>query len=302
MWQFSGDVPGNWDMYDFEVGSYLETSYANGKHVIDMSASPFKLPYVINLKKMQQVRKETGTVRSIRRHKLQSPYPVAVLQGGAAQTVNNTSAGMQHLQVSNTSGSDSDDSSPRKKLKTKSSAAKGRKSGQSNKSATCTSVSANMPAQGGSGVFSHSGGNTTGLTSNQMSTIQNMLQHAPNSLPVSSSFQRPLTRSMFNNFNSGSLQHATPGVHNLQNVQQINPFTSSSAIQNMQLPPYMMANSQTSSHNLYQLPVTHTLQVPVSSLSSSVYMPHTSMPLPMTFSSLPGGVSNPYTSFVQQPG
>ncbi|ESO91624.1 hypothetical protein LOTGIDRAFT_163349 [Lottia gigantea] len=77
-WQWAGDYIGQWNSYSFDVASMIESVYAGQQtNFIDLSQTQFKLPYFIDLKNFQQVRIETGTARSIRREKLNVPFPLS---------------------------------------------------------------------------------------------------------------------------------------------------------------------------------------------------------------------------------
>jgi len=66
-WQWSGDRPGEWHRYDFEVAGILESAYSAGLPLVDLSQHRCALPYKIDFKILMQVRVETGFLRHVKR-------------------------------------------------------------------------------------------------------------------------------------------------------------------------------------------------------------------------------------------
>ncbi|XP_046336568.1 E3 ubiquitin-protein ligase DTX1-like [Haliotis rufescens] len=158
-WQWSGDTPGSWNTYDFDVAGVVEDYYSRGQKILDLSATLLQLPYYINLSAMQQVRIETGTIRGIRRQILSVPYP---LDTGKAQNLvlpppqllstsssTSMSSGVNKRTASSSSDSDSDGGLPNGSLRHLRSSRKKRKSrfhavGSSSKTQS-SSASLNIP-------------------------------------------------------------------------------------------------------------------------------------------------------------
>lgn len=104
VWQWAGDVPGDWHTYDMCVQCIIEESWGTGAQTLDMSQTFPACPYVINFCNLNQVNSKTGFVRAIRRVQ-QAAYPVGKppapssqfshtsIQGGSNQTMYNTNKG-----------------------------------------------------------------------------------------------------------------------------------------------------------------------------------------------------------------
>ncbi|VVC38283.1 Zinc finger, RING-type,Zinc finger, RING/FYVE/PHD-type,WWE domain, subgroup,WWE domain [Cinara cedri] len=78
-WEWAGDVPGEWHTYDMESQCFLETAWALGCQVIDVSRTYLGFPYTINFCNLTQVRNDSGYKRNIRRVN-QAPYPLVKIQ------------------------------------------------------------------------------------------------------------------------------------------------------------------------------------------------------------------------------
>ena len=77
VWQWEGDTQGQWHNYDLQVSivieDYFSQNAANLGH-LDLSKTPMKLPYILDLKNMTQKRIETGRIRNLRREVLSAQY------------------------------------------------------------------------------------------------------------------------------------------------------------------------------------------------------------------------------------
>lgn len=73
-WEWQGDCPSDWHVYDMEVQCLIEAAWAKGDQTIDVSKTYLGVPYIINFCNLTQVRNNTGFVRNIRRVQ-QAPYP-----------------------------------------------------------------------------------------------------------------------------------------------------------------------------------------------------------------------------------
>ncbi|XP_050435921.1 protein deltex [Adelges cooleyi] len=78
-WEWAGDVPGEWHTYDMESQCFLETAYAMGCQIIDVSKTYLGFPYTINFCNLTQVRNDSGHKKNIRRVN-QAPYPLVKIQ------------------------------------------------------------------------------------------------------------------------------------------------------------------------------------------------------------------------------
>ncbi|KAL3856849.1 hypothetical protein ACJMK2_011560 [Sinanodonta woodiana] len=119
-WQWEGDIPGCWQDYDVELGTYIEDCYAKGHKCFNLQNAVFRFPYQIDFVKMQQIRIETGRCRQIRRIQ----YP-----GGSYPTDVGSTA-------SSGTSSTSTDSNGKKRKRVNKNAAPGKK----NQSATFSGV------------------------------------------------------------------------------------------------------------------------------------------------------------------
>ncbi|XP_077995297.1 E3 ubiquitin-protein ligase DTX4-like [Glandiceps talaboti] len=77
VWQWLGDIPGSWNTYDLEIGCLLEAAYVNKQTQINLSHTACRLPYIVDITAMTQVRQGSGFIRQIRRIELPSVYPPA---------------------------------------------------------------------------------------------------------------------------------------------------------------------------------------------------------------------------------
>ncbi|KAK8743605.1 hypothetical protein OTU49_001157 [Cherax quadricarinatus] len=75
VWQWAGDVIGDWHVYDMCVQCVIEESWGSGAQSVDMSHTFRLCPYVINFCNLTQMNSRTGFIRSIRRIQ-QAAYPV----------------------------------------------------------------------------------------------------------------------------------------------------------------------------------------------------------------------------------
>lgn len=104
VWQWAGDVPGDWHTYDMYVQCIIEESWGTGAQTLDMSQTFPACPYVINFCNLNQMNSKTGFVRAIRRVQ-QAAYPVGKppvppaqsshtnIQGSSSQTPYSTNKG-----------------------------------------------------------------------------------------------------------------------------------------------------------------------------------------------------------------
>ncbi|XP_064079837.1 protein deltex-like [Macrobrachium nipponense] len=75
VWQWSGDITGDWHVYDMCVQCIIESEWATGARTVDMSKTFPLCPYIIDFCNLTQKNSRTGFVRSIRRVQ-QAAYPV----------------------------------------------------------------------------------------------------------------------------------------------------------------------------------------------------------------------------------
>ncbi|XP_050535713.1 protein deltex [Daktulosphaira vitifoliae] len=78
-WEWAGDISGEWHTYDMESQCFLETAYAMGCQIIDVSKTYLGFPYTIDFCNMTQVRNDSGHKKNIRRVN-QAPYPLVKIQ------------------------------------------------------------------------------------------------------------------------------------------------------------------------------------------------------------------------------
>jgi len=74
-WQWEGDTPGAWIDFDVDVAEYIEDCFHKRLMLIDLSTSPFRLPYHLDILQMIQKRIHTGRVRKIQRTFTKVSYP-----------------------------------------------------------------------------------------------------------------------------------------------------------------------------------------------------------------------------------
>lgn len=75
VWQWAGDAPGDWHVYDMCVQCIIEESWTTGAQTVDMSQTFPKCPYIINFCNLTQMNSRTRFIRGIRRVQ-QAAYPV----------------------------------------------------------------------------------------------------------------------------------------------------------------------------------------------------------------------------------
>jgi len=66
-WEWSGETPGEWHVYDMEVQVVIEKAWSSGEKTLDISHDFPGFPYIINFCNLTQVRTTSGFVRPIRR-------------------------------------------------------------------------------------------------------------------------------------------------------------------------------------------------------------------------------------------
>ena len=66
-WQWHGDNSGEWHTYYPNITITLEMAKAAGVTIVDLDLHSCQLPYIIDLNKMLQIRKQTGFARPIQR-------------------------------------------------------------------------------------------------------------------------------------------------------------------------------------------------------------------------------------------
>jgi len=74
MWQWEGDIAGQFHPYAVEVASLIEKAYRCGAHSVDLNRHPFYFPYIVKLSSMVQIRTTTNYRRRVRRVQLPQPY------------------------------------------------------------------------------------------------------------------------------------------------------------------------------------------------------------------------------------
>ena len=74
IWEWANDYGSGWNQYTQEISQFLESQMKAGVNMLDLSTTPYGLPYTIDLKTMTQRRNHTGTKRAIRRSNLSVPY------------------------------------------------------------------------------------------------------------------------------------------------------------------------------------------------------------------------------------
>ncbi len=92
LWQWSGDAPNQWNSYDLEVANLLEDANTKNLQSVDLSQTPSKFPYIINLRMMSQTRHGSGYVRNVRRIHAPGSGRYTPAPAGAAPTVTLPSA------------------------------------------------------------------------------------------------------------------------------------------------------------------------------------------------------------------
>ncbi|XP_059149621.1 probable E3 ubiquitin-protein ligase DTX2 isoform X2 [Physella acuta] len=78
VWEFEGDNPSQWLTYDLDTIECIEDHLIKNLLVLDLSRTQ-ALPYIIDLKQMNQTRKDTGNIRKIRRRIINQAYPLDTL-------------------------------------------------------------------------------------------------------------------------------------------------------------------------------------------------------------------------------
>lgn len=194
IWQWEGDVRGQWHGYDMEIACLLEDFQTQMRQnpksplILDLSKSTLKIPYQIDFARLTQIRLETGRVRKIRRVTLKQAYPSG--NGSTSTPAASTCTATSSVVVSGPSTS----TSPQKRsVGTGVSPAKKLKSGDMlpQQSAPFSNVNHNI------GMSSLSAFNTvTKSGSGSGSTSQNAIQNINNQTPASHG--RPITRSYIN--------------------------------------------------------------------------------------------------------
>ncbi|XP_070572581.1 E3 ubiquitin-protein ligase DTX4-like isoform X2 [Ptychodera flava] len=76
VWQWLGDMQGSWSTYDIEICCLLETAHENKQKQIDLNLTACRLPYIVDIGAMIQIRNESGFTRHVRRLQLPSGYPL----------------------------------------------------------------------------------------------------------------------------------------------------------------------------------------------------------------------------------
>ncbi|XP_069981793.1 probable E3 ubiquitin-protein ligase DTX2 isoform X2 [Penaeus vannamei] len=112
VWQWSGDKPGDWHMYDMCVQCVIEESWGSGAQTVDLSKAYPMCPYVINFCNLTQMNSRTNFIRSIRRVQ-QASYPVGKppqqsrqVQGASSSTNNAASNNCGRVRPGTSSGVD----------------------------------------------------------------------------------------------------------------------------------------------------------------------------------------------------
>lgn len=77
-WEWASSAHADWHIYDMEVQTVIEESWALGDQTIDIGLHFPGCPYIINFCNLTQVRRTTGVVRPIRRQPCAS-YPMVKL-------------------------------------------------------------------------------------------------------------------------------------------------------------------------------------------------------------------------------
>lgn len=86
VWQWEGDIKGQWHTYDMEVACVIEDYFSQNSQSpgsLDLSKTSVGLPYLIDFNLMVQQRIQTGKKRPLRREILPQPYPVHGQSGSA---------------------------------------------------------------------------------------------------------------------------------------------------------------------------------------------------------------------------
>ncbi|CAC5381940.1 E3 ubiquitin-protein ligase DTX4 [Mytilus coruscus] len=198
VWQWEGDVRGQWHIYDMEVGCLIEDYYSQTPrtNVFDLSKSALKLPYHIDFSKMIQIRIETGRVRKVRRATTKLAYPSG----------NGTNSPPQHSSVSTASTSsngapNSSSKSPTKSSGISPSPAKKFKSGHTNSQTTTApnpigaATSNNLSNFNPSAVYT---GSTASQSFNHVTPNFGNTSSTQNSNQANIAYGRRLTRSLVN--------------------------------------------------------------------------------------------------------
>ncbi|VDI70141.1 deltex [Mytilus galloprovincialis] len=258
VWQWEGDVRGQWHIYDMEVGCLIEDYYSQTPrtNIFDLSKSALKLPYHIDFSKMIQIRIETGRVRKVRRATTKLAYPSG----------NGTNSPPQHSSVSMVStastssngASNSSSKSPTKSSGTSPSPTKKFKSGHTN-SQTATApnpigaaTSNNVSNFNPSAVYTTASQSFNHVTPNYGNTPSSQ-----NSNQVNLAYGRRLTRSFVNaNSMPQSMANQMPQNMTNQNVSHMGQGNSNIGQNNNTFPnftPNMTMNPSSQYQNMPQM-------------------------------------------------
>ena len=234
IWQWEGDVRGQWNTFDMEVACLLEDHFSNPSTQnteLNLSKTAVKLPYIMDLSRMTQKRIETGRLRMIRRELLAMPYmncnPSDLGSSGsglantvqAADTTAVSGSGVKHRKLSGTGQSNS-----------LSAGASHNSVGPQQTSSSAMLKNSNVAAHNShSALYNNS--NTAPHSSNATSVNLNMVSHSLSSASHNANTSQ--------NFNAASY-HSNGVPHNMNAISH----NSNTASQNMNV----------TSHNLNPAP------------------------------------------------
>lgn len=216
IWQWEGDVRGQWNTFDMEVACLLEDHFSNPSTQnteLNLSKTAVKLPYIMDLSKMTQKRIETGRLRMIRRELLAMPYMKCIPSDNNSTGSGSTSA-QSNTQSANTGAVNG---------------------------ASCVKKQ-RLPGRGQPSSNSLSSG-----------TYQNsavMLQNSKSAMPNNSHVQPQNSNSSFYNFNTSSHSSNTTS-HNLNTTSHNLNTTSHSLNAAVYNPNAIAHNLNAMSHNLH---------------------------------------------------
>lgn len=216
IWQWEGDVRGQWNTFDMEVACLLEDHFSNPSTQnteLNLSKTAVKLPYIMDLSKMTQKRIETGRLRMIRRELLAMPYMKCIPSDNNSTGSGSTSA-QSNTQSANTGAVNG---------------------------ASCVKKQ-RLPGRGQPSSNSLSSG-----------TYQNsavMLQNSKSAMPNNSHVQPQNSNSSFYNFNTSS--HSSNTTSHSLNTTSHNLNTTSHSLNAAVYNPNAIAhNLNAMSHNLH---------------------------------------------------
>ncbi|KAJ8312025.1 hypothetical protein KUTeg_009398 [Tegillarca granosa] len=252
VWQWEGDIKGQWHTYDMEVACVIEDYFsqnAQSPGSLDLSKTSVGLPYIIDFNHMVQQRIQTGKKRPLRREILPQPYPV---QGQSGSNAVSQKRGISSTTLNNSCGHNSASKIPR----LNSTSQNGQQINTSQNQTftvnpTCShSAASGQPFPAISSVQSSNSNSNTGHLFSSSANLSNANTFVSAMLPGNSSaFTNVLganTQSAFTNVSGGNSRPLTRRQYNAAAgsiTQQSSPVIPlhPNVMPNLNYPPHQMA-------------------------------------------------------------